>query len=532
MKNNFKAGVFIFILYLMLFLPELNADSESLFPAAEPAISMDFQDANLKDILKIFSIQSGLNFIASEAVRDRKMTLYLDKVPLERAMDKLFKANNLSYELDKEANIFVVKDWGIPQIETVTKVFYLKYATVSSSSLKEEMANYIKSETAGGETAGGETAAGGDTSGTSSGGSSGKWKIEEDAGITTVVKKLLSQYGSVIEDFRTNSLIVIDIPSRMETIAQAIAALDVRVPQVMLEVEMLDVSKNAVDKIGLKFGSSTSPSIMSMVLTGAKRYMMFPFSPWAGGDYTTDRTGTNKAGNMVSGNIDFSSTAYSVLLDFFSSQTDTKYLARPRILTLNNETAEIKITTQETVGRQITSSGEGTTAETTTGVAERAETGVSLRVTPQINTEAGEITMFIMPVVKDTSTSSFATSESGSTYFKDPEERSTKSMVRIKDGDTVIIGGLLRNELSQTNTKLPILGNIPVLGGLFRHKNKEKDKERELLVFITPHIIKDNPVELVQAKKVVFPEREQNTASGANRELTIHSSLNNFEKQR
>lgn len=497
--------LWIFIFFLCLFLP---------FAATEPVtISMDFQDARLKDILKVFSIQSGLNFIASEAVQDRNITLYLDKVPLEDSMDKLFKANNLSYELDKKANIFIVKDWGKPQIETVTKVFYLKHATVSSSSLKEEMANQIS--TVG--TTGGTT-----TGGTTSGSSGGKWATESDVGITKVVKKLLSEFGSVIEDFRTNSLIVTDIPSRMPIIAQTIAALDVSTPQVMLEVEMLDVSKNTVDKIGLKFGSSDAPSIFTMVLTGAKRTTSFPFSPWAGADFATY---SSVPGTITPGSVDFSTAGYTVLLDFFRSQADTKYLARPRILTLNNETAEIKISTQEMIGTLTTTQGQGT-ASTTTTSAERIETGVSLRVTPQINLEKGEITMFILPTVKDTATSTLNTS------YKDPEERSTKSTVRVRDGDTVIIGGLIRNDSSQTIIKLPILGDIPILGSLFRHKNKDKDRERELLVFITPHIIKETNIELAQGKKTELPEREQNTASGIDRQQVISNTLNNFEKNK
>ncbi|MCM8781142.1 MAG: STN domain-containing protein, partial [Candidatus Omnitrophica bacterium] len=127
MRNNFKLSVFIFCFYLLM--PNWGGAQE-LAPSGEIPISMDLQDASLKETLKILSIQSGLNFIASEAVQDRKITIYLDKVPLKPAMDKLFKANNLTYELDKQANIIIVKDWGKPEIETVTRVFKLKYATV------------------------------------------------------------------------------------------------------------------------------------------------------------------------------------------------------------------------------------------------------------------------------------------------------------------------------------------------------------------------------------------------------------------
>lgn len=499
---------------LGLFVSGLCADTQLPLSGTEPTISMDFQDANLKDLLKILSMQSGLNFIASEAVQNRAITLYLDKVPLSKAMDKLFRANNLSYELDEEANIFTVKDWGRPQIETVTKVFHLKYATVSSSSLKEELSNYMMTaeKSATGEGGGGE---------------SGRWKSEENVGITEVVKKMLSEYGSVVEDFRTNSLVVTDIPSRIPIIAQTIAALDIPAPQVILEVEILDVSKNKVDRMGINWASAGSYSIK---LLSASRGTDFPLSGFSSAD---SRAGTG----VSSGTLSFP-TSLQIILDFLRTQTDTKYLARPRLLTLNNETAEIKIVTQESIGiKTSTSATEGISTQTVE--PERVETGVSLRVTPQISIDTGEITMVIFPQVTEALSGNQFTSGGDTYQYRDPEIRGTKSIVRIKDGETVIIGGLIRNEFLQTNTKIPILGDLPLIGALFRHRGggsastsgSDKDKERELLVFITPHIVRDT-VGLTQAKKVTLPEREQNTASGISRELTVATSLNNFEKRK
>lgn len=514
-------NLFIFVFSLCLFFPHLNAQPELLLLEPEQTISMDFQDANLKDILKLFSIQSGLNFIASEAVQNRKITLYLDKVPLKEAMDKLFKANNLSYDLEKESNIFIVKDWGKPQIETVTKVFYLKHATVSTSSLKEEMTYGISprvSATGAAAGAGGAAGGAGGAAG-GAGGQEGKWKVEEDAGITKAVKKILSEYGSVIEDFRTNSLIVTDIPSRMPVITQTIAALDIRPPQIMLEVEMLDVSKNTVDKIGFKFGQTP----FTAVLTGASIGTMWPFSATSL-PFASERKFT--PGSLA---INTGTNTYTASLDFLKTQSDTKFLARPRILTLNNETAEIKITTQESVGVKTTTTG---TTGTTSAEPERAQTGVSLRVTPQIDLDNQEITMFIFPQVSEATQGNTLTSDGKTFRFRDPEIRSTKSIVRVKDGETIIVGGLIRNESSQTITKLPILGDLPLLGALFRHKDKDKDKERELLVFITPHIVKDTNLELAQVKPVALTEREQNTVSAIDRETAISASLNNFEKKK
>lgn len=514
MRNNFKLFVFISVLLLSTCLPTSNAQETLPFYDSEVTISLDLQNANLKDVLKIFSVQSGLNFISSESVQDRAITLYLDKVPVKEAMEKLFKANNLAYDLDKDSNIFIVKDLGKPQIETLTKIFYLKYATVSSSSLKEEMASQISPSSTTGETKG--MGGGGGGAATSTGTTTGKWATEDDTGITKVVKKLLSDYGFLVEDYRTNSLVVTDIPSRMPIIAQTIAALDVPIPQVMLEVEMLDVNKNAVDKLGFQFGQTP----LTAVLTGGTLGLGFPFHSWV-------RTYTNP--DDARGNLAVNTTnTYQVQLDFLKTQTDTKYLARPRILTLNNETAEIKITTDEAVGEKKSVSGEAGSTTTTTE-AERYETGVSLRVTPQINPETGEITMFIVPKASQASASGIISSTG--VKFYNPETRTTKSVVRVKDGETIIVGGLIRNEITEEFKKLPILGDLPVLGALFRHVNREPNRERELLVFITPHIIKESGMEFARANKMRLPEREQSPVSGFERQLAIGSSLNNFEKK-
>ncbi|MCX5694514.1 MAG: hypothetical protein NT014_05275 [Candidatus Omnitrophica bacterium] len=316
MKKVFITMAAIFFFMFAFFISRLNADDQPPAGSSEVSISMDFKKANLRDVLKVFSMQAGLNFIASETVQDREITLYLDKVPLSQAMDKIFSANNLSYELDTKANIFVVKEWGKMETETVTKVFYLKHATVTISSLNEALSKGLPGNNL-----------------TASGRS--KFKEEAEGGLTSAVKKLLSGAGSLIEDFRTNSLIITDTPMKMKVISEVIAALDVPVPQVMLEVEMLDVSKNTVDKLGIEFGDTP----FTAVISGAAAASGFPYA----GMFTKILKSSNSTGTLT---LD-----YDLQLDYMRTQTDTKFLARPKLLTLNNETAEISITKDEIVGR-------------------------------------------------------------------------------------------------------------------------------------------------------------------------------------
>ena len=502
------------LLFLFLFCSKLGAADPVLPISAsggtEPMISLDFQDASLKDILKIFSMQAGLNFIASEGVQDRKITLYLDSVPLSKAMDDLFRANNLSYELDRDAKIFLVKDWGKLQIETLTKIFYLKYASVSSSAILQEKAS------------GGGGAA---SVGTSGGGGG-------DTGITKTLTKLLSSSGSIVEDARTNVLIVTDTPNRMAVISQVIASLDVPVPQVVLEVEMVDVSKSSLDQIGFSYGSTP----FTATLTGGTIGTGFPFSSWT----KLFKNATAEYGSLAVNAT--GATAYTVAMDFLRTKTDARFLARPKILTLSNETAEIRISTNEAIGIDQNQSSGGSLTNSSTS-AERAETGVILRITPQVNVDTGEVTIFAYPKVASATQGATFSVVSGTTSqsvsFRDPEERSTKSMVRIKDGDTVVIGGLIRDDKTIQESKLPFFGDLPIVGMFFRHKggssnNPDVNKQRELLVFITPHIVKEtNDIKAVQPQpqKIILPEREQDFTTGSMRNMAVVNTLNTFEKK-
>jgi len=276
----------------------------------------------------------------------------------------------------------------------------------------------------------------------------------------------------------------------------------------MIEAEILDISKSTADEMGVKFADGGFG-----VIAPASRNSAYPFNP-------------NKLDNQgffsksyTAGSISFPSLAMT--LDFLRNRTDTKNLARPRILTLNNSTAEISIVTDQAIGLNTTDqSTEG--IGTSTQEPERAETGVSLKVTPQANIHTREIIMAIEPKVSDVRVSKISSS------IFDPEERSTKSILRVADGDTIVIGGLLRIEESNVRKLVPILGDIPIIGAPFRHKDKD-ESQRELIIFITPHILDENvPLKTASSKsqKIV---REQSAPS--NRTQEIEKDLSHMEKK-
>jgi len=153
---------------------------------------------------------------------------------------------------------------------------------------------------------------------------------------------------------------------------------------------------------------------------------------------------------------------------------------------LNNEPASINIVADTAVGQKTTTTGEGAGA-TATQEAERMTTGTSLTVVPQVNPD-GYITMTIEPSVTRAVASGTFT---GNPVFLDPETRSAKTTVMIKDGQTVVIGGLITRDVTRVNRKVPILGDIPLLGLAFRHKS-DQEETKELIIFLTPHVLGDD----------------------------------------
>jgi type IV pilus assembly protein PilQ len=489
--------IVMFLIFSLVHLPlGLSQDNamygDYLIASTQKIISLDLEGAKLVDVLKMLSQQTSLNFISTEAVKERLITLYLEKVPLKEALDVVFKANNLTYDYYPEGNMFVVKEMGRPTIELKTKVYHLKYVRIRSSRMQKEIKEKMETTagTLGLQTTGSDTTS---TSTTSTSGSSASTQ-EKDLGLKNAIKNVLTEFGKVNEDPITNSIIVVDVPSQFAVIDEMIANLDIPTPKVMIEVEMLDVQKTLVDKLGFKYGADSSYNgDFTTTFTGPSRQTAFPL-----GDYRhAVSSPTFTYGNLAMGSL-------TAVMQFLAQDTTTKILARPKILTLSNETAEVNITTDEAIGVTTTLSQSG---DAQTQTIERAETGTKLRVTPQINPDTKEVTLFVEVFTKEATEGSFGVSGmTGGGKVMNPEERATRTTLRLKDGETLLIGGLIKKKDTNTKQKVPFLGDLPFIGSAFRYKS-DQDIDRELLVFLTPRIIEDSPA-LKTAEKKLIP-REQ-----------------------
>ncbi len=416
-------------------------------------VSMDFQDADLKTVLKIFSQQSGLNFVAGQNVENRTVTIYFDGVTVEDALNHIMSANNLIYEQEPGSNIFIVKESGKPVIELITKIYELKYAQLSPPPAEE---------------------------GVSSG--------EEEADIISIIGGILSENGKLVADKRSNSLIIMDVPSQFSIIEDVLSRLDVQTPQVMIEAEILETTTTVADQLGMNWTGSFG------VYAGPELNTKWPLK---GGLIDKDLISTD-------GTMEFSGTGFS--LSAILSNSDTRILARPRILTMNNETATIELTAETAVASVTTvASAEGAATEAANS-AERIDTGITLEVTPQVNKD-GYITMHIEPTVIVPVLSKFFAGSGNEAKFVDPQTRSAKTTVRVRNGNTIVIGGLISREDTYGFEKVPFLGDMPLLGAAFRYRSTD-EVDKELLIFITPHIIDDarEPLKDISEREQEMPE--------------------------
>ncbi len=508
-------------------------------------ISMDLQDTNLKDVLKAFSKETGINLIAGTEVESQPITLYLDHVTALDALDQILRAAHLTYERLPGSEIYIVKPDGSQgkAPDTITRIYQLKYARVSKSALAKAAAKFAastpfekgtlsdgsSSSSSGSSTAGstlGSLGSSASSSG-SEGGSGDQKRVGGGIGIDEVLKDLLTPNGSVVVDSRTNRLILTDIPENFPRLETVLATLDIRTRQIMVDAELIETSVSKLKDLGVEWGVGSEGDLFSLV--PASRTTSFPFS-------STMKQILGFGGNPTAGNIAVTngsltfgtagSSSASAVLQALQSDTDTKILARPKVLTLDNESAIIRLTADEAIGFQ--SSSQATTG-TSSSEPQRATTGVVLVVTPQIN-EDGYITMIVEPTVTKTVASKIS-APSGQATPRDPKTRSSRGLIRIRSGDTLVVGGLIDRSDENTLKRVPVLSGIPFLGEAF--KNSEiNNSTSELIVFITPRIL-DEPTDAQLATSVTaspLGSREQES-TGHHQEV-IEQSLNNFEKQR
>lgn len=460
-------------------------------------VSMDFENANLKSVLKAFSMQTGINFISSDVIENKKVTVFLSDVSVETALASILEANSLLYEKQAD-NLYLIKPSGKSPMKTVTRIFKLNYLQVAVLAASKDM----EGSSSSGITIIGQPAiaeAGSLSQGMANAPAASKSSGDSNiSNIVKIIQSLMTQYGKIVADVRNNSLIITDSPNVFAAIEETIKKLDVEPILVMISAEIIETSTSAMKKIGLEYGSEqqlfkatytggTDSSGGASTGTSPTFPTPFPFTE----SFIKNTYGETLKGSGLFnyGTLQVADTEF--VLKMLAQDTDTKYLARPRIMTLNNETALIKVSANTAIGINTTSVTQTSQVSET---AERAETGVVLRVTPQVN-DKQDIFMHLEPSV------SRAVASTLSPNFYNPSYRSSVCTLMVRDMETVVVAGLIQTDVIKTVRKVPFLGDLPWIGEAFTSRyNKVEDTE--IVIFITPHIVKKRDAEYITAKNM------------------------------
>jgi len=276
-------------------------------------------------------------------------------------------------------------------------------------------------------------------------------------------------------DADTNALIITAPPDEMRSILAVIDQLDIRRAQVLVEAIIAELSENNTNQLGVNFavdGSESNSPIAFTNLGGATQALIGTIASQG----AALSSGLSLALGQQGGDVDF-----GFLVSAIASDSDNNILSTPSLVTMDNQEAEI------VVGQNVpfvTGTQLSTANDNPFQTIERQDVGISLKVRPQIN-EGNNIKMDIEQEVSDVS----ATAVSGASDIT-TNLRSIRTTVLVEDGQTLVLGGLIDDQINNTKERIPLLGDIPLLGNLFRFQTTDKTK-RNLMVFLHPTILRD-----------------------------------------
>ncbi|WDT77642.1 MAG: type IV pilus secretin PilQ [Candidatus Manganitrophus sp.] len=401
-------------------------------------ISLDFQDADLANVIRLIADVSNLNIVLGEDVKG-KVTLKLINVPWDQALDIILKMNNFGQ----------IREGNIVRIATLTNIARQQdeEALAKETKIKAEdlltrviHVNYGKA-----------------------------------ADLTESVKKLLSSRGDITIDSRTNTLIVKDIQKNLDEVSRLVRTIDTQTPQVVIEARIVQVAPTFNRSLGIQWGASTQ-TVSGGNILGLRGGGGGPAAVFGTPDpqFAVNLPAASNFGGLgfTFGRFTDNPINLDLRLSAGESQGLTRIVSTPKVSVLNNQEAKIE------QGESIPFSTVSQAGTQTTFV----DANLTLLVTPHISSDGG----IIMKIkVSKNAPGETRPGASGPSILK--KEATTN--VLVKDGETTVIGGIYEVTNTDSISGIPYLMDIPFLGWLFKTTTKREDTS-ELLVFLTPRIIK------------------------------------------
>src|SRR5712692_9620883 len=409
-------------------------------------ISVNLKDVDLKDFFRLIHEISGLNVVLDPNVKG-SLTIVLDDVPWDQALDIVLKNNSLSRQL--EGNVL-----RIATVDTLRKEAEAKRAQQEAEALAVDKVTVTRF-----------------------------LSYAHSKDVVPTVKKFLTQRGDVISDDRTNALIIEDIPSVMPAVDHLLTQLDRKTQEVEIEARVVAATRSFARDIGTQLGfgwGNASSAVGGASSVGTSPITVNGLTP----TFITSGTGgsqiplfSNLPVTSPSSGLSFVNASNNVRIDAILTMAESrgllKILCRPRVVTQNNIQALVRQGVRVPIVTQAQLGGPPTVTY--------VDAFLRLTVVPQITSEG---TIFLNVDVENT-TPDFGRQVQGNPTLITQQ---ATTQVLVTDGGTVVIGGVIQTQNSVTISQVPLLGNIPMLGNLFKHTQVSTNNQ-ELIFFITPRII-------------------------------------------
>ena len=440
-------------------------------------INLKVVNADIRDILNYITEQYGINFVIDKSVDKVPVTVNVNEVPWNIALDSILRSQELSVQVNGPILRIAQSTKIAKEVEIDQKN---REGQLDSSPLYTEFIrlNYGCAGTCSSQT--------GFTSGGGGGGGGGG----ADQGILGIVQKRLSRRGAVEVDSRSNTLIVTDVRENIDAIRQLVILLDQPEPQVEIEARIVIASRNFSRDIGVQLSG------LALGNNGrAGGFSTLPNTSTTSTDTTTNpgltlpgpinQQPNNTLGSQIANTVIglttgvWGTTQINLLLTAGEQKGQAKIVATPRVTTLNKQKAEIESGTQiPVVTTQNSGNNTGGTVFTTTFVS----VPLRLEVIPQV-TDLGTV---VLDVVAENSSISSQISVNGTPGIN---TQRMKTRVTVPDGGTTVVGGALLDSESEDKFRTPGLSRVPLLGNLFKRKAVGRTTN-EILFFITPRIFR------------------------------------------
>ena len=421
--------------------------------SGEP-ISVNLKDVDLRDFFRLIHEISGLNVVVDPSVKG-SLTIVLDDVPWDQALDIVLKNNDLDKQLDGNVLRLATKETLRKEAEE-NRDLAKAQAEAADVVTTTRVLSYAKA-----------------------------------TALAITMKKFLSSRGDIIADDRSNTLIIRDIPTTLPVLDNLIRQLDRKSQQVEIEARVVQASRQFSREIGTQFGVSAGTPSLNNTLSGATSVGTSPivrFPPLIppvivsqGGGSGAPTSGsiplmTNMPVGAPTSGISYAFSSSNFALDMIITAAENrgvgKLLSRPKVITQNNEKATVKQGTKIPVSTIINN----------TVSVQFVDAVLELDVTPQITAEG---TIFMDVTVENDQIDNAIQRVQGIPAI---DTQSAETKVTVNDGATVVIGGVIVSNQQTSIDQVPFVGSVPILGNLFKHTTVSSTSQ-ELLFFLTPRIL-------------------------------------------